>query len=398
MSPRKVSDTPHDTPGNASSGATTKRHTGNHEGTYRNAGGSSISITQRAAERRATTASTTPTTTPTTVTAGMLGGLFLLLMGAGLATAAPAQAVDDPSRPDARVTHGPSCRPGGLVVEVTAGSAPYHVRLATTRQPSGEDEATVAPGTTVTLRSDDVAWGETIDGRLEYAARDGSGVTYADELEHYSFTRPTREDCDAVHDPTQPHPSPSVTAAQSSTGSQRPGGGSEPSPTPSRTPVEPTPAPTDRPQDSDAGAAPAGPPSSGSASAGSVAPGDTVTVQGAGFLPGERVVVQLRGGAVLAAVTARSDGTVSTEIRIPERTASGPATVDLVGDVSAVVADVALQVAALETPASADGADALVPLIAASGALVVTVAGFVRVAGRRPRRMIADHAAPAGTN
>lgn len=321
------------------------------------------------------------------MTAGMLSGLFLLLMGAGLATAAPAQAVDDPTRPDARVTHGPSCRPGGLVVEVTAGSAPYFVRLATTRQPSGEDQATVTPGTTVTLRSDDVAWGETIDGRLEYTARDGSGVTYVDELEHYSFTRPTREDCEAVYDPTQPHPSPPpATPAPSSAGSEQPSGPA-PSSTPSRTPAEPTSEPTGRPQDSDSGAVPAGPPSSGSASASSVAPGDTLTVQGTGFLPGERVVVQLRGGAVLASATARSDGSVRTEIRIPERTESGPATVNLVGDDSAVVADVALQVAALETPAAApaDDADAvaLVPLVAAAGALVATVAGFVRVASRR---------------
>jgi len=33
------------------------------------------------------------------------------------------------------------------------------------------------------LRTDDVAWGETIDGRLEFTAQDGSGVAYTDELE-----------------------------------------------------------------------------------------------------------------------------------------------------------------------------------------------------------------------
>jgi hypothetical protein len=108
-----------------------------------------------------------------------------------------------------------------------------------------------------------------------------------------------------------------------------------------------------------------------------------VTVHGAGFLPGERVVVQLRGGEVLAAATARPDGSVSTEIRIPERTESGPATVALVGDDSAVVADVALQVAGLETAAPVDDPGTLVPLVAAAGALVATVAGFVRVVGRR---------------
>jgi hypothetical protein len=311
------------------------------------------------------------------MTAGMLSGLFLLLMGAGLATAAPAQAVDDPTRPDARVTYGPSCRPGGLVVEVTAGSAPYFVRLSTTRQPGGEDQATVAPGTTVTLRSDDVDWGETIDGRLEYTARDGSGVSYVDELENYSFTRPTREDCEAAHAPTDPHPSPSPTPAPAPP--QQSGGPSAPTSTPSRTPAEPSPEPSGRPRDAGTGAVP----SAGSASDDSVAPGDTVTVHGAGFLPGERVVVQLRGGEILAAATARPDGSVSTEIRIPERTEAGPATVDLVGDDSAVVADVALQVAGLETAAPADDAGALVPLVAAAGALVATAAGFVRAVGRR---------------
>ena len=177
------------------------------------------------------------------MSAGVLSGLLLLLLGAGIATAAPALAVDDPTRPDARVTHGPSCRPGGLVVEVTAGSSPYFVRLATTRQPGGEDQATLAPGTTVTLHSDDVDWGETIDGRLEYSARDGSGVTFVDELDNYSFTRPTQEDCDAVNDPTQPHPSPPSSAAPSTSGGagapQDQDGGT--TSTPERTPPTATP-------------------------------------------------------------------------------------------------------------------------------------------------------------
>src|SRR3954449_2842900 len=90
--------------------------------------------------------------------------------------AAPAAAIDAPTRPDAHVTHGPSCRPGGLVVEVQAGTLPYFVRLATTRRPAGEDEVELAPGQSAVLRTGDVAWGETIDGRLEFTARDGSGA------------------------------------------------------------------------------------------------------------------------------------------------------------------------------------------------------------------------------
>lgn len=133
------------------------------------------------------------------------------MLGAALFSAAPAAAADDATRPAARVTYGPSCEPGGLVVEVVAGTVPYTVRLATTRAPAGEDEAQLQPGQTVVLRSGDVAWGETIDGRLEFTAVSGSGTTYTDELENYSFTRPAREDCAAValpaaSDPAAPDP------------------------------------------------------------------------------------------------------------------------------------------------------------------------------------------------
>jgi hypothetical protein len=130
--------------------------------------------------------------------------MVALLLGVVLATAGPAAAVDDPGRPDARVTHGPSCRPGGLVVEVVAGTSPYFVRLATTRTPSGEDDATLGPGETAVLRTGDVANGETIDGRLEFTARDGTGARYVDELEEYSFTRPAKLDCDAIAEPAAP--------------------------------------------------------------------------------------------------------------------------------------------------------------------------------------------------
>jgi hypothetical protein len=134
------------------------------------------------------------------VTARTLG-LFGVLVCAGIAGAAPALAVDDPTRPDARVTHGPSCRPGGVVVEVTGGTVAYAVTLATTRQPLGEAVAEVAPGAVVVLSTGDVDWGETIDPLLEYAALDGSGTAYVDELDGYSFTRPAAEDCAAIAAP-----------------------------------------------------------------------------------------------------------------------------------------------------------------------------------------------------
>jgi hypothetical protein len=156
------------------------------------------------------------------------------LLPAIIALAPPALAVDDPSRPDAEVTHAPSCQPGGLVVEVTAGTAPYSVRLATTRVPEGEDEALLDPGETVVLETGDVDWGETIDGRLEYAALDGSGVTYVDELDDYSFTRPTEEDCAAITPPSAagtPAPQPVAPAP------------AEPTPASSEAGEAPAPAP-----------------------------------------------------------------------------------------------------------------------------------------------------------
>jgi hypothetical protein len=136
--------------------------------------------------------------------ATIVAGLALLLLGAGVATAAPAGAIEDPARPDARVTHGPSCEPGGVVVQVTAGTAPYAVRLATTRAPGGEDSAELVPGETVVLRTGGVEWGETIDSRLEYTALDGSGVSYVDELAVYTFTRPTEADCAAIRGTAAP--------------------------------------------------------------------------------------------------------------------------------------------------------------------------------------------------
>src|SRR3712207_6738502 len=128
--------------------------------------------------------------------------MALALLCAGIALAGPAPAVDDAARPDSRVTHGPSCRPGGVVVEVTAGTVAYAVTLATTRAPEGEDSAELQPGQVAALRTGDVAWGETVDSRLEYTALDGSGTAYVDELEGFVFTRPAAEDCAAITPPT----------------------------------------------------------------------------------------------------------------------------------------------------------------------------------------------------
>jgi hypothetical protein len=318
---------------------------------------------------------------PSLVSTGFLAGLVVTLFAAAVAAAAPAAAIDDPSRPDARVTHGPSCRPGGLVIEVQAGTTAYSVRLATTRTPAGEDEAVLAPGGTAVLRSDDVAWGETIDGRLEYAAQDGSGVTYVDELEHYSFTRPSQEDCEAITAPASPEPAvpPPPQPTTPAPTATAPG-------TPASVPPPPsaagTTAPTVQPEEPRTTAPSAGE-SAGSASTREVAVGGTVTLHGAGFLPGERVTIRLHdGGAVLGTAVAGPDGTVQVEIQIPRGTAAGTARIDLVGDSSAAVADVELQVAAEQSPMARRGTMSLWSLVAAATALVASVGALVSVAGR----------------
>ncbi|WP_347059056.1 hypothetical protein ABC795_01540 [Blastococcus sp. HT6-30] len=334
-------------------------------------------------------------------------GLLVLLLGAAVSGAAPALAIDDPTRPDARVTHGPSCRPGGIVVEVVAGTAPYAVRLATARRPGGEDEAVLVARGSAVLRTGDVASGETIDPRLEFTARDGSGLTYVDELDEYTLTRPTAEDCEVALSPPPPPPAPPIVTVEPTSPSPSPTGstttGTRPSPsrTPSgtttpgtttssstttstggATPVGSTPT-----SDTDAAVAPGatGAGGSGAGSAAQVRPGGTVTLRGAGFLPGEQVRIVLHGShTVLATATAGPDGAVRLDVRIPEEAPAGPATLDLVGADSAVSAGVDLQVASAAEPVGPPrGVLSLASLVAAAVALVAAAGGLVSVAGRQ---------------
>jgi len=245
------------------------------------------------------------------------------------------------------------------------------VRLATTRTPSGEDEAVLQPGQTVVLHSSDVAYGETIDGRLEYAAMDGSGVTFVDELEEYSFTRPSKEDCDAIAAPSSTEPSGTTTASGSADSSAPTTGGAttEAPATDSGTPTQGAIVPTV---------------GGGTPAPQQVTAGDTVTLQAGGFLPGELVTVQLQGSdRVLATATAGPDGTVRADVRIPDSTDAGATTVHLTGTQTETVTDVALQVAAARTPLATTGAGDVVPLVAAALALVAATGALVSVAGRQ---------------
>jgi hypothetical protein len=138
---------------------------------------------------------------------GRRSAILLLVLAAQalvVLAAAPAAAIDDASQPHARVTHGPSCRPGGVVVEVTGGTVPFAVTLATTRAPDGEDSTEVRPGETVVLRTGEVGWGETIDPWVEYATLEGPAEHSVDDLEGYTFTRPAEADCAAITAPAAP--------------------------------------------------------------------------------------------------------------------------------------------------------------------------------------------------
>ena len=328
---------------------------------------------------------------PSVASAGMLTGLLVALLTAAVATAAPAGAIEDPSRPDAAVTHGPSCRPGGLVVEVQAGTVPYFVRLATTRTPGGEDEIELAPGESAVLRTADVAWGETIDGRLEYAARDGSGSTYVDELDDYSFTRPTQEDCAAVTAPASPAPSTSVPGTGApGDGAPAPtpaagteDGGAAPAPSAPSRPGTSAPAPSADGKQVVPTVPPTGAPTS-SAARPRVVAGSVVVLQATGFLPGERVTILLHeGGAEIGSAIVGDDGTVRAEVRIPSGTATGATRVDLVGDSSALFTDLELQVAAEELVPAGRGTVSVWAVLAAAVALVGSVGELVSVAGRQ---------------
>jgi hypothetical protein len=314
----------------------------------------------------------------------------LLAAGPLVLAAGPALAVDDPARPDAHVTHGPSCAAGGVVVEVTAGTVPYSVVLATTRQPAGEERAELAAGATVTLSTGDVDWGETVDSRLEYAALDGSGVAYVDELDDWTMTRPSQQDCAAVAPPSGVEP---LTPAPPT-----PVATTEP-PAPSASPTPTTPAtpsavpPTAAPAPTSAGGAPtpgvtptAVPAGTVTADTEAIVPGALVTVRGTGFGPGERVGVGLHGLDVeLASATAGADGVVDLVVRIPEGVPAGAATLDLVGDRTAARVGVPVQVAASVSPAPDPGTPVGPAVVAVSAVVVLTAAGGAGIAVLRRR-------------
>ncbi|MGY1740324.1 MULTISPECIES: hypothetical protein [unclassified Blastococcus] len=306
------------------------------------------------------------------VTGALLAGWLTL----GVAAADPVLAVDDPTRPDSRVTQGPSCRPGGVAVEVTGGSVPYDVVLATTRRPAGEDRAHVAPGQVVELTTGDVDWGERIDSRLLFTALDGSGVTYVDELVGFEFTRPAEEDCAAIAPPTADATVPPTTGSAEA---------------PAGTGTDDLP-PGGVPGGQVGPAAPEASVAASDGPASSVAAGEVVTLTASGFAAGEEVVLRLADGTELGTSVADIDGLVAVDVRIPAGLAAGATTLEVVGAVTSTTVAVDLQIASASTPVGAGGTTTW-PLVLAGATLAVAAGGLGLSALRRRARRPASGSA-----
>jgi len=329
----------------------------------------------------------------------------------GAPTSSAAAAVD-PTRTTAQVVHGPNCTDGYVRVQVTNGTADRTVVL----QYDGADvgaPAALAPGERTTLEGPEVAGGATVDVQVAVSGTDGT----ADVVPLSSYTRPTREDCDAVGNPPPTTSTPTggptapPTTSTPTTTPTTPPTTTPPTTTPTTAPptttappatTSPTAPATTAPRPStgapssptSAPAAPSSPaaPPGGTASAGEVAPGSVVTIRGTGFTPGEQVSVTLVGAAApLATVTADEQGRVEAVVQIPRDVVLGPAVVQLVGEQSAAATEVALDVAAREsTPVTGSTPW---PLVVAGLALLAVAAALV-AATRRPRAD--DWQPPAG--
>jgi hypothetical protein len=267
------------------------------------------------------------------------------LLLTALALAGPAAAIEDPRRPAARITHGPSCGPGEIRVRVTNGTEAHRVDLVLDGT-AEQDAAVLAPDQQTELHSADVDRGVTVDVSVTVTSADGTVA--GEPLELGTYTRPSRADCDAVSAPGDSPTGPASSA---------PGAPSAPS----------------------AGSTPGG-----GAAGSPVTPGGVVTLRGTGFLPGEPVYVSVPGlDESLTTVTAGVDGTAEAIVQIPRGTDLGPLTVQLVGQDSATTTGLDLQVAARETPATSTATP--VPVLAVGSALLAAGAGLGLYAARRPR-------------
>jgi hypothetical protein len=293
----------------------------------------------------------------------MLGAVGALVV-AGTVLAAPALALEDPRRPVAEVTHGPSCGPGVIRVQVANGSQPHSVALVFDGTVV-QDTADLGPAERVELGSADVAWGTTV--HVAVAVTDAAGAVQV-PLDFGTYTRPSKEDCDALDLP--PEPSPPV-GTQDTVAPAFGGSGSAPAPGGMGSGPQTVPVGDHSPVTGAVAAAP-------------VAPGGVVTVRGSGFAPGEPVDVTLDGAdAPLTTVVAAADGTVEAVVQIPRGADLGSVTVQLVGRTSSAMSGLDLQVAARQQVLTESGGH--VPALAAGAALLVASVGLGAAAARRPR-------------
>ncbi|MCZ2829892.1 hypothetical protein O2W14_13705 [Modestobacter sp. VKM Ac-2986] len=345
----------------------------------------------------------------------------VLALGAGgVALATPAAAMEDPRRPTATVTHGPSCGPGVVRTLVTNGTQPHRVALVFDGS-AEQDSAVLAAGQQVELVSAPIAWGVTVDVSVAVSAGDGTPEAPV-ELETY--TRPSAEDCAAVAAPpsstappataTRPGPATSVESGTTPPttggpgspeaavpaipvpGTSQPADPATPAPgttsgsTPGPTGGTPTGSPdADTPPRTSSPGAPSG--SAGrssvpaaSSSAAAVSPGGVVTVRATGFTAGEPVAVTIPGvNEPLTTVAAAADGSVETVVQIPRGAALGSTTVRFTGGDSAATAGLALDVAARDraVPESTGS-----PVAVAAGLALVGAAGTLGLLGARRSR------------
>ncbi|GAB3354388.1 hypothetical protein [Modestobacter lapidis] len=320
-------------------------------------------------------------------TSAAVGALLL----AGVALAGPAAAIEDPRRPVAEVTHGPSCGPGVVRVQVANGNQPHRVALVFDGTVV-QDVADLEPGDRVELGSADVGWGSTV--HVAVTVTDAAGEAQL-PLDFGTYTRPSKADCDAlVPRPGPVGPLPDA-VAPASPGSPPAGGAKAPAPLPPMGAGGPSPVPGQLVPGPHA--VPVGDPAPASLPeqvvAAPVAPGGVVTVRGSGFTPGEAVDVSLDGVAEpLATVVAAPDGTVEAIVQVPRGAELGSVTVHLVGRSSSATSGLDLQVAARQQTLAASSAP--VPAFAAGAALLVASVGLGMAAARRPRTVSAHSAAP----
>ena len=308
------------------------------------------------------------------LTLGAVGALLL----AGTALAGPAAALEDPRRPVAEVTHGPSCGPGVVRVQVANGSEPHRVALVFDGA-AVQEVADVGPGERVDLASADVDWGTTVAVTVSVAAASGAAQL---PLDLGTYTRPSKADCDALvlsPEPTQVAEPDRVTSAVPGAGAVPDSGSKTPVPMPPMGAGGSSPLP-------DAGATPPAVPVGATEEtvAAPVAPGGVVTVRGSGFTPGEPVDVTLDGvPEPLATVVAAPDGTIEAVVQIPRGAHLGAVTVQLVGRTSSATSGLDLQVAAREQSLAATSTP--VPVVAAGAALLLAGGALGVATTRRPR-------------